>query len=336
VNRRNGFSIYDLPFTIDDPLPFQSLSLTLVLTVSTHNELPPPVEQPLGLYPPVGYQPTVAPGEIDPNNPPWGVLAGILTFIGSIALLLLMGFLFVLLFVFPFIPNNIRYDPQRLTQYLYTDKTSVLVQILSTIPAHLLTLFLVWAVVTHLGKRPFWKSLGWSWSKGFGFWKTAGFAVALCLVGLGIGNLIKGQPTTIDQMVNNSTASRYALAFIAGISAPFVEEMVFRGVLYSALQKALGIAWAVAIVAFLFAGVHVLQYYNNIGVILAICVLSLSLTLLRAYTGRLLPCFIVHLIFNGIQAIIILIGPYLSHSSTDVEQKAPALLMLARSVRHFF
>lgn len=260
------------------------------------------------------------------------MLAGILTFVGSIALLFVMGLLFLLLFVFPSIPNNIKFDPQRLTQYLSTDKTSVLMQILSTIPAHLLTLFLVWAVVTHLGKRPFWKTLGWSWSKEFGFWKTAGLAVVLCLVAMGIGYLVKGQPTTIDQIVNNSTASRYTLAFIAGLSAPFVEELVFRGVLYSAVQKALGIAWAVGIVAFLFAGVHVLQYYNNVGVILAICVLSLSLTLLRAYTGRLLPCFIVHLIFNGIQAIIILIEPY----SSNVEQKAPALLMLARGVKHIF
>ncbi|MDT5123510.1 MAG: protease family protein [Acidobacteriota bacterium] len=299
--------------------------------MSTSNESPPPVEQPLGAYPPVGYRPAVAsvPTEIDPNNPPWGVVAGILTFVGSIVLLILMG----LLFVIPAIPNNIKGDPAKITQFVSTDKTAILLQILSTIPAHLLTLGIIWAVVTRFGKRPFWKSLGWSWSKRVGFWKTAGLAVALFLVGLAIGKLVKGQPTDIDQMVDSSTASRYALAFIAGISAPFIEELVFRGVLYSALQKTLGIVWAVAAVSILFALVHVLEYRNNVGVILVISILSLSLTLLRAYSGRLLPCYIVHLIFNGITAIYIIVEPYLPHSAPDLEHKAPALIMLARSVR---
>jgi membrane protease YdiL (CAAX protease family) len=270
--------------------------------------------------------------EIDPNNPPWGIAAGILTFAGSIVVLLLMGLLFVL----PAIPNNIKGNAEQITKFVSTDKTAVLLQILSTIPAHLLTLGIVWAVVTRFGKRPFWKSLGWSWSKRFGFWKTAGLAIALFLVGLVISNLIKGQPTAIDQIANSSSASRYALAFIAGLSAPFIEELVFRGVLYSALHKTLGIAWSVAIVSILFALVHVLEYYNNIGVILAISILSLSLTLLRAYSGRLLPCYIVHLIFNGITAIYIIVEPYLSPSTPDMEHKAPALTMLARSLRHFF
>jgi membrane protease YdiL (CAAX protease family) len=120
------------------------------------------------------------------------------------------------------------------------------------------------------------------------------------------------------------------LVFLAAVSAPFIEELVYRGILYSALQKTIGIQWAIIIVSILFAAVHVLEYYNNIGVILVISILSVSLTLLRAYTGKLLPCFIVHLVFNGIQAILILVEPYLPHTP---EQKAPALAMLWRTVR---
>ena len=153
-------------------------------------------------------------------------------------------------------------------------------------------------------------------------------------LGILLTKLIGGEPTTIDQIVNSSNASRYTLAIMAATTAPLVEELVYRGVLYSALHKAAGMLWAVIGVSVLFTLVHVLQYSNNIGVIIVISVLSLSLTLVRAFTGKLLPCFIIHLVFNGIQSAYILIQPYLPPSVPDVEQKAPALVMLARSVRH--
>jgi hypothetical protein len=35
------------------------------------------------------------------------------------------------------------------------------------------------------------------------------------------------------------------------------------------------------------------------------------LTFIRARTGRLLPCFVIHLVFNGIQSLIIVFEPYL-------------------------
>jgi membrane protease YdiL (CAAX protease family) len=61
----------------------------------------------------------------------------------------------------------------------------------------------------------------------------------------------------------------------------------------------------------MFAGLHVYQYRQNIGAILSISLLSFVLTYIRARTGRLLPCFIIHLVFNGIQSLIIVLEPYL-------------------------
>ena len=65
------------------------------------------------------------------------------------------------------------------------------------------------------------------------------------------------------------------------------------------------------VVASMFAGLHVYQYRQNIGAILSISLLSLVLTMIRARTGRLLPCFVIHLVFNGIQSLIIVLEPYL-------------------------
>ena len=65
----------------------------------------------------------------------------------------------------------------------------------------------------------------------------------------------------------------------------------------------------------------------------AVGVLSLALTLVRAYTGRLLPCFIMHLVFNGLQSIFIVLEPYLPQLSTSGEQKAAIILTLARALQ---
>jgi membrane protease YdiL (CAAX protease family) len=304
--------------------------------VSTPNESAPLVESPAdapttSVHSGEGVPTTtIAPAQIDPNNPPWGLPSGILTWVGSVVLLYVAAIFIVLPYTLTHVQSR---DPEAIKKFLLTDKTAVFLQIFSAVPAHLLTLFITWAVVTRFGKRPFWKTLGWSWSEKFGFWKSAGLAIGLLLVGVGVSKLIGGEPTLIDQIVDNSLASRYMLVFLAAVSAPFIEELVYRGVLYSAIQKTMGLRWAIIIVSILFAAVHVLEYYNNIGVILVISILSVSLTLLRAYTGKLLPCFIVHLVFNGIQAILIIIEPYLPHSAPDLDQKAPALTMLWRSVR---
>jgi membrane protease YdiL (CAAX protease family) len=64
-------------------------------------------------------------------------------------------------------------------------------------------------------------------------------------------------------------------------------------------------------VSLLFAGVHVFQYRNNLAVISVITLLSITLTVSRAVTGKLLPAFIIHLVFNGIQSALIVASGFL-------------------------
>ena len=48
---------------------------------------------------------------------------------------------------------------------------------------------------------------------------------------------------------------------------------------------------------------------TNLAVIVVITLLSITLTVARAVTGRLLPSFIIHLIFNGVQSVLIVLSP---------------------------
>src|SRR4029434_122184 len=110
-------------------------------------------------------------------------------------------------------------------------------------------------------------------------------------------------------------------AFVAVFTAPLAEELIYRGVLYSALERAAGMGVAIAVVALLFAGVHVFQYWNNIGVITGITLLRFTLTLARAYSGSILPPFIIHLVFNGIQALVLALSPFIDSNLLEKGEK---------------
>jgi len=221
-----------------------------------------------------------------------------------------------------------------LTQFAMSDKGAVLVQVLALLPIHILTVLLVWAVVTRFGKQSFWEALGWGWARRFRLWTCIGLGVLLFIVASVIAKWLGAEtPTQLEQVVNSSYAARIAISFLAVGTAPFVEEFVYRGVLYSALRRGVatlggwvlslfsvqlepkskervGVVGAVILVLALFTLIHVPQYWPNMGVIAAVGILSLVLTTVRAYSGKLLPCIAIHLVFNGIQAVILLVEPY--------------------------
>ena len=266
--------------------------------------------------------PDASVAEPDPDNPPWGVVTAMLVWAGSILLLVFIPSLIIL----PYILYGHTGARIENTGQLLNDPVAVLLSVLSTIPVHILTLGLVWAVVTGLGKRPFWRTLGWSWSSNVGPWTSICAAVVVLVAGGVLTWMVGGEPTEIDQIVSSSTAARISLALLATLTAPLVEETVYRGLLYSAFQRVTGMSWAIVIVAFLFALVHVYQYRHNLGVIAAISIFSLSLTFMRAYSGRLLPCYVMHLVFNGLQSLVIVFEPYIQRGGSSGGEQKTAII----------
>jgi hypothetical protein len=268
--------------------------------------------------------------EAEFNNPPWDALAAIGLWLVSILLVFAVPTLIALPYIlFRYAGTN------NAAQVLVTDPTVLLLSVLGVIPAHILTFGAAWAIVTNYGRRPFWRALGWSFSPKFGFMASAGLAIALYIAGSILAKLIGGDATDIDILANSSLAVRLLLAVLATTTGPLVEEIVYRGVLYPSLQKRIGMIWAVALVSFLFVLVHVYQYRNSLGAIAVIALLSVSLTLVRARTGRLLPCFIMHMFFNGIVSLTIIFYPYLEQFQKGAEQKPQAGMILWRIVSSF-
>ncbi|MFN2454261.1 MAG: CPBP family intramembrane glutamic endopeptidase [Pyrinomonadaceae bacterium] len=303
--------------------------------MSTPKDFSPAAPLPLDEFGALASESPAPPADAspDPDNPPWEISSAVGVWIISVALLFVMPIPFIIPYV---LLKGIRFEA--LGQFLTTDKTAIFLQILAIIPVHLLTLAAAWAVITHFGKRPFfWRALGWSWSEQF----DARKGIILGVVLFGVGALIQvffgGQETQIDKIVASSRATAYLTAFLATFTAPLVEEVVYRGLLYSALQKAFGVRWGIISVLALFTLVHVPQYWSNFGVIAAVGILSAALTIVRAYSGRLLPCFIIHLIFNGITSVLIILQPYLQRFGSHSDgQKAAGLLCFARALLRAF
>ena len=243
----------------------------------------------------------------NPEDPPWGVPSALATWLVSIALLAIVPNLCVL----PYVAYRYQGAPVVTKEILLSDRTFVLLFVSGWVPAHLLTLALVWAVATRLGKFSLREVFGLSWPSGFGAWKSVGLAIALFLVAMLLISLFGAQKTDLDRILESSRAAALTLAFIAVATAPLAEEFIYRGLLYAALQRAIGPLLAVVVVASMFAGLHVLQYWPNVGAITSVTLLSVVLTIVRARTGRLLPCVAIHLVFNGVTSLIIIFEPYL-------------------------
>jgi len=184
-----------------------------------------------------------------------------------------------------------------------------LVSLAGTFVAHLVTLAGCWWVVTSGGVRPFLETLGWRWHHQFKWVHAVALAFVMLALGFAFERTLPNGETDFEKLLQLSSSVRVAIAILAVLSAPFVEEIVYRGVLYSAVAQARGWKFAVGLVTILFALVHAPQYWGSPAAIAAIISLSLVLTLVRAVTGQLLPCIATHLIFNGVQAVTLLIAP---------------------------
>lgn len=249
----------------------------------------------------------------DPDNPPWGPLTGIGVWVASFLALVIVPIIAVGVWIViekvrgvP-LPNFT--VPDEIQQWLISPNV-LLVQVVSTSIAHAVTIAICWAVVTRLKKRPFLESLGWVWG-GHSKWYWLGFSLCI-LFGLqiaaqGLSRVLPEAPSPFDQMLKTSAQIRIAVAAMAILTAPFVEEVVYRGVLYSALRKRLGSVATVVIVTLVFGGVHIVQNFGAWVSISGLMLLSLALTTVRAKTKSVLPCFFIHTVNNTVASILILI-----------------------------
>lgn len=272
------------------------------------------------------------PAAIDPDAPHWNPLAAIGLWILSIVLMIMLSGLAVAIYIAGKGVNLAELQQANLEK----DPLIIIANLAAIFPAHLLTIAAAWFLVTRGGKQPFWQTLGWNFDRfagSLGFLLCIAVTVALYGTAIGIIALMGEQENDLIRILQSSRTAVFLTAAMATFTAPLVEELVYRGVLYPAFKKSFGTFAAIFLVTILFSAVHVPQYLPSYGTILVITILSLVLTVIRAYTKSLLPCFVIHTLFNGFQAILLILAPYITPTTeAPVVDPSPAIVWFAKNL----
>ena len=274
-----------------------SYTLAVDITEPTSKEIAPPAETSLA--------PT-------PNDPPWNSWIALALWFLSVVLIVFAPAVFLL----PYLATSgVLTGPQEeIAKFAATDPTAIVLQMLAIIPAHLITLIFAWLVVTRRGRLSFRETLGFR-SGGVRWWHYIVILVTFFGLAALVGTLFPESDNELLRILRSSRTAVFVVAFMATFTAPLIEEVIYRGVLYSAFQRTIGVAGAVVFVTFIFALVHVPQYYESPSTLLLLLILSLVLTLMRVYSKNLLPCIIFHTIVNGVQSAALIAEPYLKQAA---------------------
>ena len=142
----------------------------------------------------------------------------------------------------------------------------------------------------------------------YGVWLVvwAAFAAAYLRVMAAVGSPVQPQEQLVALASGGASLPDFWLrALLIVCVAPLVEEVIFRGYLFSALERAAP-TWGVQlVVATLFGLAHGLDHALPIGV------LSLLFGHLRAKHGALSPSIIAHALHNAVTVSLILSWPEL-------------------------
>lgn len=104
----------------------------------------------------------------------------------------------------------------------------------------------------------------------------------------------------LTQTSGFSPAQLRLLVLFVAVIGPLVEEIFFRGFLYRALKRKMGVSFALLISAVLFSLIHF-----NVMVFFPILWLGIILGLLLEKTGSLIPCVIMHIMVNSISLMML-------------------------------
>ncbi|MBI3949548.1 MAG: CPBP family intramembrane metalloprotease [Acidobacteria bacterium] len=239
----------------------------------------------------------------DPDRPPWSLAAALVVLVLFMLTMMIIPAIAVSIWAQL---KGIAITPSNQEQILANPQAN-LVGVVATLIVHGLTLLTAWTVITGWERR-FRDVIDWSWHPRFKLRQAVITVVLLYGVAWVLQHFLPSGETAFDKLLQSSQSIRIAVAVLAVVTAPIVEELVYRGVLYPAIQARFGRMMAIVVVAGSFAVVHFMQYWGSALILVSLTLLSFVLTAVRAYTGKLLPCYVIHLFYNLIGVTLILVG----------------------------
>jgi len=165
-------------------------------------------------------------------------------------------------------------------------------------------------------RSPFWRTIGWRPLQ------TRAASRSMAYLNLVFGGLLLGMITSVAEaafppkhplpvqtfLQDPRTALLFMLTAVA--IAPLVEETLFRGYLYPVIARRFGMGAGVVATGVLFGLLHSIQLWGGWWQIALLVVVGIVFTLARALTRTVLASYILHLSYNSLQVLALLIGTH--------------------------
>ena len=166
----------------------------------------------------------------------------------------------------------------------------------------------IYVLVTVGHEQPFWVMLRWRRiTPGRALVFLAGGAFLTVAIALLPPLLPDASQFPLESLFNSRSAA-YAIGAFAILVAPFMEEMIFRGILFGIFESQVGLRFAILMTAILFGGLHVPEYWGAWNHMFLIFLVGLVFSLARGRSGSLAPSVFLHVGYNGSMMIALFLS----------------------------
>lgn len=173
---------------------------------------------------------------------------------------------------------------------------------------YLFLLGVIYALVAIRKRLPFWNAMKW---RNPSLGRVLGYAAGGMILSIAVQLAPAIFPDRSDfplRQFFTSPATACAVGAFAVLVAPLMEEMIFRGVLYSIFEDQVGRVFAIVSTAVLFAGLHIPEYRGAWNHLFLLLIVGLVFSLARGLTGSLVPSVILHTAYNLTQLVTLFIA----------------------------
>lgn len=163
--------------------------------------------------------------------------------------------------------------------------------------AYVLIFILMYKLVRNHSNGHVLEAIRWNWPENWRSYLLAGAGLEVCLLPLAyLLPMPKNLP--VDEFFK-TTRDAYILLVFGVFFAPLFEELFFRGFLYPALTRRLGMGLSIVLTALGFAFIHAPQLRGSWGPILIVFLVGLALTAVRAIKKSVAATVLMHMAYNA-------------------------------------
>lgn len=238
-----------------------------------------------------------------PENPPWSlfdVLAIAVFAFGAVTIVLVLAVLTA--------HSLPRFHNMKTVDLAQT----ALILVPAQTVAYLLVIAFMVQIVRLRRRYDFLTAISWNAPRGQATLVALAVGVGLALFSaVFIGLLSKWMPKSVPiEKLFRDTSSAYILSLFGVVVAPFVEELFFRGFLYPALARHIGVGGSTALTAALFAIIHQGQLAHAWVPLTWLFVVGVVLTIVRARTKSVGTCVVIHIAYNATLLVVFFISSH--------------------------